>query len=137
IIGVGGRLADGSIHDGRAADYDDWTTETAPGFRGLNGDILFWHPELEQAVEISSMGIRVSPEALLRQLEIRQEHFKKELLFHRALLAGNLPFCIGGGIGQSRTCMLLLQKAHIGEVQAGIWPEEMHVLCREAGIPLL
>jgi len=137
IIGVGGRLADGSLHDERAADYDDWTTEATPGLPGLNGDILFWHPELEQAVEISSMGIRVSPEALLRQLEIRNEQFKKELLFHGALLAGKLPLCIGGGIGQSRTCMSLLQKAHIGEVQAGIWPEAMHQSCREAGIPLL
>jgi len=137
IIGVGGSLADGSIHDGRAADYDDWTTETAPGMQGLNGDIIFWHSELEQAIEISSMGIRVSPEVLLRQLDIRQEQFKRELLFHRTLLAGNLPLCIGGGIGQSRTCLLLLQKAHIGEVQAGIWPEEMHTLCQEAGIPLL
>ncbi|HAJ99954.1 MAG TPA: hypothetical protein DCM62_08010 [Bacteroidales bacterium] len=83
------------------------------------------------------MGIRVSPEVLLRQLDIRQEQFKRELLFHRTLLAGKLPFCIGGGIGQSRTCLLLLQKAHIGEVQAGIWPEEMHTLCQEAGIHLL
>jgi len=137
IIGVGGRLDDGSIHDGRAADYDDWTTETAPGRPGLNGDILFWHPELGQAVEISSMGIRVSPGVLQEQLKIRQEEFKKELYFHRMLLEGRLPLCMGGGIGQSRTCMLLLQKAHIGEVQAGIWPDDMRQRCLEAGIPLL
>lgn len=137
IIGVGGELADGTIHDGRAADYDDWTTETAPGYRGLNGDIIFWHPELEQAFEVSSMGIRVDKTALLQQLDIRRENHKKDLLFHRMLLEGKLPLTMGGGIGQSRTCMFLLQKAHIGEVQAGVWPDEMFALCKQAGIALL
>ncbi len=137
IIGVGGQLSDGTIHDGRAADYDDWTTETAPGNRGLNGDIIFWHPELEQAFEISSMGIRVDQATLLTQLDIRKENHKKDLMFHRMLLEGKLPFTMGGGIGQSRTCMFLLQKSHIGEVQAGIWPEEIFAQCQQAGIPLL
>ena len=137
IIGVGGPLSDGSIHDRRAADYDDWTTETAPGYHGLNGDIIFWHPELEQAVEMSSMGIRVDQAALLKQLDILRENHKKDLLYHRMLLEGKLPYTMGGGIGQSRTCMFLLHKAHVGEVQAGIWPEEMFVECGQAGIQLL
>lgn len=137
IIGVGGELSDGSPHDGRAADYDDWTTETAPGYRGLNGDIIFWHHELEQAFEVSSMGIRVDQATLLDQLAKRNEIHKKDLLYHRMLLEGNLPLSIGGGIGQSRTCMFVLQKVHIGEVQAGIWPDETVAQCRQAGIQLL
>ncbi len=137
IIGVGGALADGSVHDGRAADYDDWITETAPGFRGLNGDIIFWHQELEQAFEVSSMGIRVNQGALLEQLALRNESHKKGLLYHQMLLQGRLPLSIGGGIGQSRTCMFVLQKVHIGEVQAGIWPDEMLASCSKAGIALL
>ena len=137
IIGIGGELSDGSVHDGRAADYDDWSTPNSDGFNGLNGDILLWNPILESAFEVSSMGIRVSPESLERQLAIRGQEWKKELFFHKRLLAGMLPACIGGGIGQSRLCMYLLRKAHIGEIQSSIWPEEMVRRCREAGINLV
>jgi aspartate--ammonia ligase len=136
VAGIGARLADGRPHDGRAPDYDDWSTPTAMG-PGLNGDILFWNPELQRAFEVSSMGIRVTPESLRSQLEITGTTERSQLLFHRRLLAGELPLSIGGGIGQSRLCMFLLRKAHIGEVQAGIWPEEMIADCRRRGIPLL
>ena len=105
IIGIGGKLSDGSIHDGRAADYDDWSTPNSDGYEGLNGDILLWNPVLESAFEISSMGIRVNPEAMLRQLKERGQEAKKDLYFHRRLIAGELPQTIGGGIGQSRLCM--------------------------------
>ena len=142
IIGIGGELPDGSVHDGRASDYDDWSTENGAGprdapYHGLNGDILLWNPVLENAFEISSMGIRVDPEALRRQLEIRHEEWKSDLYFHRRLLAGGLPSTIGGGIGQSRLCMFLLRKAHIGEIQCAIWPEDMRRECIEHGICLL
>ena len=136
IIGIGGKLSDGSIHDGRAADYDDWSTPNSDGYEGLNGDILLWNPVLESAFEISSMGIRVNPEAMLRQLKERGQEAKKDLYFHRRLIAGELPQTIGGGIGQSRLCMYLLRKAHIGEIQSSIWPEEMRADCRAAGIEL-
>ena len=136
IIGIGGKLSDGSIHDGRAADYDDWSTPNSDGYAGLNGDILLWNPVLESAFEISSMGIRVNPEAMLRQLKERGQEAKKDLYFHRRLIAGELPQTIGGGIGQSRLCMYLLRKAHIGEIQSSIWPEAMREACHLAGIEL-
>ncbi|MBR5256922.1 MAG: aspartate--ammonia ligase [Bacteroidales bacterium] len=136
IIGIGGNLSDGSIHDGRAADYDDWSTPNSDGYNGLNGDILLWNPVLESAFEISSMGIRVNPEAMLRQLKERGQEAKKDLYFHRRLIAGELPQTIGGGIGQSRLCMYLLRKAHIGEIQSSIWPEAMREACHAAGIEL-
>lgn len=137
IIGIGGKLSNGESHDGRAPDYDDWTTETKEGYYGLNGDLLFWNPTLQIAVEYSSMGIRVDKEALLKQLEITGQERRKEFLYHKMLLNDELPYTIGGGIGQSRTCMLLLHKAHVGEVQASIWPEDMKKTCAEVGIKLL
>lgn len=137
IIGIGGDLSDGKPHDGRAADYDDWSTENTYGYKGLNGDILLWNPVLENAFEISSMGIRVDEKALALQLAIRGQEWKKDLYFHRKLLAGELPCTIGGGIGQSRLCMFLLRKAHIGEIQSSIWPEGMRLRCHEAGIELV
>jgi aspartate--ammonia ligase len=136
IIGIGGALGDGTIHDGRAADYDDWSTPNEDGFLGLNGDILLWNKLLDCAFEVSSMGIRVDETAMLRQLEIRGQSWKKDLYFHRKLLAGELPYTIGGGIGQSRLCMYLLRKAHIGEIQSAIWPEAMREACLRAGIEL-
>ena len=137
IIGIGAPLSDGEPHDGRAPDYDDWSTVNADGYQGLNGDIILWNRVLDIPFEISSMGIRVSPESLNRQLDLRGCPERKTLAFHRSLLAGEYPASIGGGIGQSRLCMFLLQKAHIGEVQASIWPEEQIEECRKAGIELL
>ena len=137
IIGIGGELSDGSVHDGRAADYDDWSTLNSDGYKGLNGDILLWNPVLESAFEVSSMGIRVSPESLERQLAIRGQEWKKDLFFHKRLLSGGLPASIGGGIGQSRLCMYLLRKAHIGEIQSSIWPEDMRAASAAAGIELV
>ena len=136
IIGIGGKLSDGSVHDGRAADYDDWSTPNSDGYEGLNGDILLWSPVLESAFEISSMGIRVDPKAMRRQLKERGQEWKADLYFHRRLLNGELPCTIGGGIGQSRLCMYLLRKAHIGEIQSSIWPEAMREACHRAGIEL-
>jgi aspartate--ammonia ligase len=137
IIGIGADLPDGRPHDGRAPDYDDWTTPHEEDGRGLNGDILLWNPVLERAFEISSMGVRVDAETLRRQLDIRGVPQRAELLFHRALLAGQLPQSIGGGIGQSRLCMFFLRTAHVGEVSVGIWPEEMIEACARANITLL
>ena len=137
ITGIGAPLSDGRPHDDRAADYDDWVTETMPGHRGLNGDILVWYPVLGCAMELSSMGIRVDGNSLLRQLEAKGELHKRSLYYHRRLLNGELPLTIGGGLGQSRLCMLFLRRAHVGEVQAGIWPEEMISACRNAGVVLL
>ena len=137
VIGIGGKLSNGEPHDGRAADYDDWSTETDGGHKGLNGDILIWYPVLGRSFELSSMGIRVDAEALLRQLKIKGQEERTELYFHQQLLSGRLPLCIGGGIGQSRLCMVLLQKAHIGEIQASIWPDEMRRECAEMGIRLI
>lgn len=137
IIGIGGELSNGKIHDGRAPDYDDWSSETNNGYRGLNGDIIVWNPILENAFELSSMGIRVDKEALTRQLDIRGENDRKELLFHKRLLAGEYPESVGGGIGQSRLCMYFLRKAHIGEVQASMWPGQMQDHCRKSGIVLM
>ena len=136
VIGIGAPLSDGIPHDGRAADYDDWSTPGEDGLPGLNGDILLWNPVLEQAFEVSSMGIRVDEAALLRQLALRGEEHKKELYFHQKVLAGALPCTVGGGIGQSRLCMYLLRKAHIGEIQSSLWPEEMRAACHAAGIDL-
>ena len=137
IIGIGGVLSDGQPHDGRSADYDDWSTANEDGYHGLNGDLLLWNPVLECSFEISSMGIRVDGEALRRQLELRGEAWKSELMYHKALLEGKLPYTIGGGIGQSRLCMFLLRKAHIGEIQSSVWPERMREICHEAGIDLV
>jgi len=137
VIGIGGALTDGRPHDGRAPDYDDWSTPSGEGFKGLNGDILVFNPVLDSHFELSSMGIRVDREALERQLEIRNCTERRELLFHKRLLGGELPLCIGGGIGQSRLCMLYLRKAHVGEIQAGIWPEEMIETCRKNNVSLL
>ena len=128
LMGIGGKLKSGKPHDGRAPDYDDWT---------LNGDILMWNPVLGRAFEISSMGIRVSPESLDRQLTLAGCDHRRELPFHKMLLEGKLPLTMGGGIGQSRMCMLLLGKAHIGEVQASIWDEETIQACEAAGVILL
>ena len=137
IIGCGAELADGSTHEIRAADYDDWITETKDGKKGLNGDILVWNPVLNSSLELSSMGIRVDKETMLKQLKIRDEEHKKEQPFHQQILNNELPQSIGGGIGQSRSCMFFLRKAHIGEVQAGIWSDEMREVCLENGIQLL
>ena len=139
IIGIGGALSNGQSHDGRAADYDDWSTpngETVAGVScsGLNGDLLLWNPILESAFEVSSMGIRVDAKSLREQLSLRGETYKEKLYYHSELLAGRLPLTIGGGIGQSRLCMYLLRKAHIGEIQSSIWPEEQRKVCAAAGI---
>ncbi len=128
IIGIGGQLPDGTKHDGRAPDYDDWT---------LNGDIFVWNPVLECAFELSSMGIRVDKAMLLRQLKLSGQEHRLNLTFHRRLMNDELPLSIGGGIGQSRLCMLYLRKAHIGEIQASIWPEEMIAECKRNNITLL
>lgn len=137
IIGIGGHLSHGEPHDGRAPDYDDWSSPNEDGYSGLNGDILVWNPVHESALELSSMGIRVDTHSLNRQLEMRRAGDKKGLLFHKRLLNNELPESIGGGIGQSRMCMFLLKKTHIGEVQSGIWPEEEIEKCRRAGIFLM
>jgi len=126
LIGIGGALGDGKIHDVRAPDYDDWSTSTGDGNKGLNGDILVWNPVLEDAFEISSMGIRVNPDALKVQLSITNDEDRLEFDWHKALLQGDFPQTIGGGIGQSRVAMLLLQKQHIGQVQVGVWPQHTH-----------
>ena len=137
MIGIGGELPDVQPHDGRAPDYDYWTTPRPDGGRGLNGDILLWNPVLGRAFEISSMGIRVDSETLVRQLKIRRLEQRLEFPFHQMLVAGELPQTMGGGIGQSRMCMFFLRTAHVGEVSVGIWPETMQAACAKAGIPLL
>lgn len=137
VMGIGGKLSDGEKHDGRAPDYDDWTTPNSDGFLGLNGDILIWYPVLDRSIELSSMGIRVDKEALLRQLALEGQEQRAELFFHKQLLEGKLPLSIGGGIGQSRLCMIMLQKAHIGEIQASIWPDEQRRECKENGMNLI
>ena len=128
IMQIGGKLKSGNKHDGRAPDYDDWT---------LNGDILVWNPVLESALEISSMGIRVDEAALLSQLEKAEALDRVNFPYHKGILDGTLPLTIGGGLGQSRICMLLLGKAHVGEVQVSIWPEDMKADCEKNGIVLL
>lgn len=137
IIGIGDKLSDGKPHDGRAPDYDDWTTPNSDGHKGLNGDILIWYPTLNRAVELSSMGIRVDKEALLRQLKLTGQESRVNLYFHKKLLAGELPLSIGGGIGQSRLCLVLLHKAHLGEIQASIWPEDMIKECEKLGMAII
>lgn len=137
VVGIGGDLADGKPHDGRAPDYDDWITESGDGHRGLNGDLIVWNPVLNCAFELSSMGIRVSPQSLEQQLALRNCTDRKKLYFHSKLLAGELTQTMGGGIGQSRLCMYFLRKAHIGETQVSVWPEVMGEQCRQVGIPLL
>ena len=137
IIGIGGKLSDGTIHDGRAPDYDDWTTETIDGKHGLNGDIMVWNPVMGRSFELSSMGIRVDRETMLKQLEIRDEMSRCDLDWHSQLLNGELPLSVGGGIGQSRVVMFLLRKHHIGEVQVSVWPDDVVTSCVEKGIDLL
>ena len=138
IIGIGGKLSNGEPHDLRAPDYDDYSTiDPETQHPGLNGDLLVWNKILNRSVELSSMGIRVDKKALLHQLTLSGQEQRKELYFHKRLLEGSLPLCIGGGIGQSRLCMLYLQKAHIGEIQASIWPESMREQCKEWGIQLI
>jgi len=137
IIGIGSALSDGRPHDNRAPDYDDWSTPTAKGRKGLNGDIFVWYPPLQTALELSSMGIRVDKKALLAQLKLKGAVSRKKMYWHKKLLAGGFPLTIGGGIGQSRLCMFFLRKLHIGEVQAGVWPEETRKKCAKAGIELL
>jgi len=137
LMGIGGELSHGEIHDGRAPDYDDWSSPNEEGHRGLNGDILLWNPVLETSFEISSMGIRVDKAALARQLAMRGCSERQNLPFHQQLLAEALPQSIGGGIGQSRVCMFLLRKAHIGEVQVSLWPEAVRGELAAAGVGLL
>ncbi|MEI6877369.1 MAG: aspartate--ammonia ligase [Spirochaetota bacterium] len=137
VIGIGHPLSDGSLHDGRAPDYDDWSTPNGAGYVGLNGDIIVWNPVLERSFELSSMGIRVDEPAMRRQLSMRGCEDRCGLPFHSRLLSGGLPLTIGGGIGQSRLCMFFLQKAHIGEIQVSLWPEETRRACKENGIALL
>lgn len=128
IMQIGDTLKSGIKHDGRAPDYDDWA---------LNGDIIFWSDVLQCALEVSSMGIRVDEKSLDEQLTKAGCDHRRQLSFHKALLAGELPLTMGGGIGQSRLCMLLLEKAHIGEVQVSIWDEDTIASCKAAGIDLL
>jgi aspartate--ammonia ligase len=128
LMQIGGMLNSGTKHDGRSPDYDDWS---------LNGDIIVWFPILERAFELSSMGIRVDKKALLKQLRESNCEERKKLPYHQAVLRGELPFTIGGGIGQSRLCMFFLQKAHIGEVHVSVWNEEILKECKEANIQLL
>ncbi len=137
IIGIGAKLKNGKPHDERAADYDDWITETGDNKRGLNGDIIVWYPVLNCAMELSSMGIRVNRESLLKQLEIKGEMDKTKNYFHSRLINNELPLSIGGGIGQSRLCMFFLRKAHIGEVQSSVWPYAMREICKGKNILLL
>ena len=137
IIGIGGKLTSGEPHDNRAPDYDDWSTPNSDGYNGLNGDIIVWNELLGRSFELSSMGIRVNKEVMLQQLQLTGKEDRKSLYFHQRILGDTLPLCIGGGIGQSRLCMLFLKKAHIGEIQSSIWPEEMRDECREANIPLI
>ena len=137
VMQIGDKLANGEPHDGRAPDYDDWSTVNSDGFNGLNGDIILWNDVLQCAFELSSMGIRVDKEALRRQLQERGCPERAALEFHKMLLDGRLPQSIGGGIGQSRLCMFFLRKAHIGEVQASIWPEEQTDICKQNNIILL
>ena len=125
LIGIGGKLSDGKAHDGRAPDYDDWTTVSEGEYKGLNGDILVWNEQLGTAFELSSMGIRVDETALRLQVALTGDEDRLEMDWHKDLLAGRLPLSIGGGIGQSRMAMFLLRKKHIGEVQSSVWPKEM------------
>ena len=137
IIGIGGPLSNGEPHDLRAPDYDDYSTLAENGLPGLNGDLLLWDEVLQRSIELSSMGIRVDKETLQRQLKEEHEEKRLELYFHKRLMNDTLPLSIGGGIGQSRLCMFYLRKAHIGEIQASIWPEEMRQECEKLNIHLI
>ena len=137
IIGIGGKLSHGEPHDNRAPDYDDWSTPNSDGYNGLNGDIIVWNELLNRSFELSSMGIRVNKEVMQEQLRLTGKEDRSNLYFHQRILNDSVPLCIGGGIGQSRLCMLFLKKAHIGEIQASIWPKEMKAECKEASIPLI
>lgn len=137
IFGIGCVLSNGEKHDNRAPDYDDWSSIAENGLPGLNGDLMIWNDVLDRSVEISSMGIRVNPEIMLKQLELSNTQERETLYFHQRLLSGSLPQTIGGGIGQSRLCMFYLRKAHIGEIQASIWPEDMKKECLESGINII
>jgi aspartate--ammonia ligase len=140
IYGIGWVLKDGYPHEMRAADYDDWVTETSSNgskFHGLNGDILVWNPVTRRRHELSSMGIRVNAETLKQQLEITGQLDFLKLPYHQAVTKGEVPLSIGGGIGQSRTVMLLLQKAHLGEVSVTVWPKILKEICREKNIHVL
>jgi len=136
IMGIGAPLADGISHGGRAPDYDDWSTPSGEGHVGLNGDIIVWDTIRNDSIELSSMGIRVNKESLLRQLKMRDCEERKDLYWHKRLLSNEFPQTIGGGIGQSRVCMLLLHKAHIGEVQASVWPKALLQAAEEQGVRL-
>lgn len=137
IIGIGCALGDGKPHDGRAPDYDDYSTPGLDGLPGLNGDLLLWNNILNKAFEVTSMGIRVNKDSLLKQLQESGHPERAKLYFHKKLIDGELPLSIGGGIGQSRLCMYYLRKAHIGEIQASIWPEDHRRDCLEANIGLI
>ncbi len=137
VIGIGSNMKSGKPHDERASDYDDWSTETSSDRHGLNGDILVWYPVLNCAVELSSMGIRVDRDALIKQLTLKNEAYKMNLPFHKRILNDELPLSIGGGIGESRLCMLFLRKCHVGEVQSSIWSHDMIEKCKENNIMLL
>ena len=137
IIGIGCKLGDGMEHDLRAPDYDDYSTPGVNGLPGLNGDLLLWNDVLERSIELSSMGIRVDKETLLKQLKESGNENRLELYFHKRLVEDSLPLSIGGGIGQSRLCMFYLRKAHIGEIQASIWPEQMRKECEAMNMPLI
>ena len=137
IIGIGCKLGDGKKHDGRAPDYDDYTTSGLNGLPGLNGDLLLWNPVLDRSMELSSMGIRVNKEVLLQQLKEEGQESRLQYYFHKRLVEGSLPLTIGGGIGQSRLCMYYLRKAHIGEIQASIWPNAMRQECEALNIHLI
>ena len=137
LMKIGAPLRSGKPHDGRAPDYDDYTSEGLNGLPGLNGDLLLWDDVLQRSIELSSMGIRVDKEALQRQLKQEGEEKRLELYFHKRLMSDTLPLSIGGGIGQSRLCMFYLRKAHIGEIQASIWPEDMRQECKEHNIYLI
>ena len=137
IYGIGGKLSSGEPHDGRAPDYDDWSSESGAGGKGLNGDIIVWNPILQNGLELSSMGIRVDKDVLKHQLEISGCIDRSELTFHKMLLNGELTESIGGGIGQSRVCMFLLRKKHIGEVQVSIWDDNVRAQLEHEGVKLL
>ena len=137
IIGIGCKLSDGKKHDGRAPDYDDYTSTGLNNLPGLNGDLLLWDDVLQRSIELSSMGVRVDKEALQRQLKEENEEERLKLYFHKRLMDDTLPLSIGGGIGQSRLCMFYLRKAHIGEIQASIWPEDMRKECEAFDIHLI
>ena len=137
LIGIGADLTNGMPHDGRAPDYDDWSTATDKNRKGLNGDIIVWNPSTQSALELSSMGIRVDKDALMRQLTIKNDFEKAELSYHKMLMNDKLPLSIGGGIGQSRLCMFFLRKRHIGEVQASIWPQSIKDECAAKNINII